>query len=190
MASHGTLPPVPKQDDVALGHSTVETACPLDCPDTCSLAVSVEQGQIVKIDGSTRQPVTDGYICAKVRRFGDRVYGKDRLHHAGIRLGTKGEGRFKQATWEQALDTIATRITEIRTQFGAEANVVQIEAIDAFGPDVVGGGGECLAGVVEGVRGLALVNIGDLVERLMGKKPELRFQYIQENARFVEELDV
>ncbi|MGP1358170.1 DNA topoisomerase IV subunit B [Roseicyclus sp.] len=31
---------------------------------------------------------------------------------------------------------------------------------------------------------------GDLVERLMGKKPELRFQYIQENARFVEELDV
>ena len=30
----------------------------------------------------------------------------------------------------------------------------------------------------------------DLVERLMGKKPELRFQYIQENARFVEELDV
>ncbi|MGB5069301.1 MAG: toprim domain-containing protein, partial [Albidovulum sp.] len=31
---------------------------------------------------------------------------------------------------------------------------------------------------------------GDLVERLMGKKPELRFQYISENARFVEELDV
>ena len=119
--SHGTLPHMPKQNDVTWGHSTVETACPLDCPDTCSLAVSVERGRIVKIDGSMRQPVTDGYICAKVRRFGDRVYGKDRLRHAGIRLGTKGEGRFKQATWEQALDTIATRIAEIRNQFGAEA---------------------------------------------------------------------
>jgi topoisomerase-4 subunit B len=31
---------------------------------------------------------------------------------------------------------------------------------------------------------------GDLVERLMGKKPELRFQYIQENARFAGELDL
>ena len=35
-----------------------------------------------------------------------------------------------------------------------------------------------------------LRSTGDLVERLMGKKPELRFQYIQENARFVEDIDI
>ena len=37
------------------GHSTVETACPLDCPDSCTLAVTVEQGRIVEIDGIDRQ---------------------------------------------------------------------------------------------------------------------------------------
>ena len=59
--------------------SVVETACPLDCPDACSLAVTVQHGRVVEIDGSTQNPVTGGYICAKVRRFDERVYGPDRL---------------------------------------------------------------------------------------------------------------
>jgi anaerobic selenocysteine-containing dehydrogenase len=52
------------------GHSTVQTACPLDCPDSCSLAVTVERGKVIKIDGSREAPSTDGYICGKVRGFG------------------------------------------------------------------------------------------------------------------------
>src|SRR5467141_3404722 len=55
--------------------SVVETACPLDCPDACSLSVTVQHGKVITIDGSHKNPVTDGYICAKVRKFGDRVYG-------------------------------------------------------------------------------------------------------------------
>ena len=50
--------------------SVVETACPLDCPDACSLAVTVQHGKVITIDGSHKNPVTDGYICAKVRKFG------------------------------------------------------------------------------------------------------------------------
>ena len=108
-------------DDSSWGRSTVQTACPLDCPDTCSLSVSVERGRLAKIDGSTRELVTEGYICGKVRRFGDRVYGPDRLHRAGIRSGAKGEGQFKQVDWDQALDEIAARMTQIREAHGAEA---------------------------------------------------------------------
>ena len=108
-------------DELTWGRSTVETACPLDCPDTCSLAVTVEKGKIVKIDGSTRHEVTDGFICGKVRRFGDRVYGEDRLHHAGLRNGRKGDGRFRRVTWDQALDAIAKRMVEIRDQDGGDA---------------------------------------------------------------------
>ncbi len=108
-------------DDLGRGKSTVNTACPLDCPDSCSLSVDVEQGQIVTIKGSHRQEVTDGFICAKVRRFGDRVYGEDRLHHPGVRQGSKGRGRFKKVTWDSALDLIAERMGEIRDQHGAEA---------------------------------------------------------------------
>src|ERR1700756_3276653 len=60
-----------KPEPVLGGPQTVvDTACPLDCPDACSLAVTVQRGKLVQIDGSRKNPVTDGYICAKVRRFG------------------------------------------------------------------------------------------------------------------------
>ena len=110
-----------KRDEPTWGRPIVETACPLDCPDTCSLSVTVKEGKIVKIDGSPRHDVTNGFICAKVRRFGERVYGKNRLHQAGLRNGSKGDGRFRWVTWEQALDSIAKRVDEIRNKFGAEA---------------------------------------------------------------------
>ena len=109
-----------KESDLDWGQSTVDTACPLDCPDSCSLSVKLTNGRVVEIDGSTRHPVTDGFICAKVRRFADRVYGEDRLQHPGVREGRKGEGRFKKVTWDKALDLIANRMKEIRDQYGAE----------------------------------------------------------------------
>ena len=75
----------------------------------------------MSIDGSTRHEATNGFICAKVRRFGDRVYGEDRLHHAGVRQGDKGQGRFKKETWDHALTLIAQRMEQIRDRHGAEA---------------------------------------------------------------------
>src|SRR4029450_10880535 len=79
--------------------SIVETARPLDCPDACSLHVTVQRGKVVTIDGGHKNPVTDGYICAKVRKFGDRVYGPDRLQYPAVRVGRQGEGRFKRRAW-------------------------------------------------------------------------------------------
>ena len=108
-------------DEGTWGRSTVDTVCPLDCPDTCSLEVTVEKGKVVKIDGSEKHAVTGGYICGKVRRFGERVYSDIRLQHPLVREGTRGEGRFREASWNEALGTIATRMTEIRDQWGAEA---------------------------------------------------------------------
>ena len=110
-----------KRDESSWGRSTIDTACPLDCPDTCSLAVSVERGKVVKIDGSDRHDVTDGLICGKVRRFDRRVYGQDRLHHAGLRQGPKGQARFRKVTWDQALDAVAAKMGEVRDRWGAEA---------------------------------------------------------------------
>ena len=51
----------------------VETVGPLDCPDSCTLDVTLQEGRITAIDGSSLNPVTNGYICAQVRRFGERV---------------------------------------------------------------------------------------------------------------------
>ena len=97
------------------------TVCPLDCPDGCSLEVTVEDGRISSIDGSHTNPVTDGYICAKVRRFPERVYGPDRLLYPAIRKGPKGLASFQRVSWDEALATIAERLVETREEFGGEA---------------------------------------------------------------------
>ena len=110
-----------RRDTQSWGHSTVETACPLDCPDSCTLEVTVENGRIVSIDGGHQNPTTRDYICGKVRRFAGRVYGEDRLLYPGIRKGTKGDGTFNRVPWGEALDHIAAKIEEIRARSGAEA---------------------------------------------------------------------
>jgi anaerobic selenocysteine-containing dehydrogenase len=101
--------------------ATLHSACPLDCPDACSLAVTVEDGRVVKLDGDHRNPSTRGFICAKVRRFHERLYGPDRLLHPGVRDGAKGEGRFRRVSWDEAFDRIAGKIEEVRGRHGAEA---------------------------------------------------------------------
>src|SRR5262249_61169062 len=101
--------------------SVVETACPLDCPDACSLAVTVQHGKVIGIDGSHKNPVTDGYICAKVRKFDQRVYGPDRILYPGVRRGRKGEGRFKRVSWDEALELVVARFKSAKAMHGAES---------------------------------------------------------------------
>lgn len=103
------------------GRSTVQTACPLDCPDACSLSVTIEGGRVAKIDGNHQAPVTDGYICGKVRGFHHRVYGPDRLLFPAVRKGGKGTGDFERVTWDEALDLIASKLAAARDRFGAES---------------------------------------------------------------------
>ena len=72
--------------------TAVASACPLDCPDACSLEVRVQEGRVVSIGGSRANPLTDGYICAKVRRFPEHVHGPDRVLYPQIRVGRRGRG--------------------------------------------------------------------------------------------------
>jgi anaerobic selenocysteine-containing dehydrogenase len=101
--------------------TVVDTACPLDCPDSCSLSVTVSRGRVTSIDGSTRNTPTAGYICAKVRKFGDRVYGESRLQYPAVRSGAKGQGRFSRVSWDEAIELVAGRLIEVREQWGGEA---------------------------------------------------------------------
>lgn len=99
----------------------VGTVCPLDCPDSCSLDVTVQDGRITAIDGSSLNPVTDGYICAKVRRFPERVYGADRLLYPAVRKGPKGLASFERVSWDEALALVASRLREARERWGGES---------------------------------------------------------------------
>ena len=99
----------------------VATVCPLDCPDSCSLDVTVQDGRIVGVDGSSLNPVTAGYICAKVRRFSERVYGSDRVLYPARRKGAKGLASFERISWEDALALVAGRLREARERWGGES---------------------------------------------------------------------
>jgi anaerobic selenocysteine-containing dehydrogenase len=83
--------------------------------------VTVSKGRLVEIDGSTLNAPTGGFICAKVRRFGERVYGDARLLYPAARTGAKGQGRFARVSWDEAMEIVAGRMLEVRERWGGEA---------------------------------------------------------------------
>lgn len=98
------------------------SACPHDCPSGCSLEVTVEDGQrITRIAGAKAQSYTAGVICAKVARYGERIYHPERLLHPLRRVGPKGEGRFERISWNSALDLVAEGFTRAAAKLGPEA---------------------------------------------------------------------
>ncbi len=75
---------------------------------------------MVALGGSSVNPVTQDYICAKVRRYPEHLYGEARIRHPGVRVGAKGEGRFRRATWDEALGLVAERMQRVRKERGGE----------------------------------------------------------------------
>jgi anaerobic selenocysteine-containing dehydrogenase len=108
----------------------VHAACPHDCPDACGVLITVEDGRATKIQGDPAHPVTQGFLCAKVTKYLDRVYSPERVLYPMRRIANKGiEGEraratrleFERITWDEALDEIAKRLKSIAAEFGSEA---------------------------------------------------------------------
>lgn len=98
------------------------SVCPMDCPDTCSLLVTVENDKVVKVRGSDANPFTKSVVCNKIARYyPEFVHGENRLTTPLARTGAKGEGKFEEISWEQAFDTIHDRFTRIIAQYGNQA---------------------------------------------------------------------
>lgn len=91
----------------------VRGVCPHDCPDTCALQVTVEDGRAVRVAGHPDHPPTAGVLCTKVSRYPERVYHAQRVLQPLRRVGPKGLGRFEPIGWDEALDTIASRLAAI-----------------------------------------------------------------------------
>src|SRR4030095_407996 len=98
------------------------SVCPLDCPDTCSLTVTVERERVVAVRGSKANPYTAGVVCAKVpAAYPEWVHGPGRLLTPLRRVGAKGEGRFERIGWTEALDVIHERWSAIIAAQGPQA---------------------------------------------------------------------
>lgn len=97
------------------------SVCALDCPDTCSLLINVEDGVGSRLRGNPEHPITRGFLCGKVAQYLEREYSPQRLQYPQKRIGGKGEGRFARISWDEALDTIAEKLTAISREYGTEA---------------------------------------------------------------------
>ena len=95
------------------GRREVRGACPHDCPDTCAMVVTVENGRAIAIRGAADHPPTAGTLCTKVARYLDRTYSTERVLHPMKRVGAKGSGAFERIGWDEALATIAERFRTI-----------------------------------------------------------------------------
>ena len=108
----------------------VHAACSHDCPDSCGVLITVENGRATKIQGDPAHPVTRGFLCAKVAKYLDRVYSPDRVLYPLRRVAPKGfadknvratRPEFERITWDEALGEIAERLQSISAEFGGEA---------------------------------------------------------------------
>lgn len=99
----------------------VRGACPHDCPDTCGLVTEVVDGRAVDFYGDPDHPVTDGWLCAKVRPYLDHVNHSDRLLYPLRRVGPKGSGQWQRISWDEAIGEIGARWRAIIAEHGAEA---------------------------------------------------------------------
>ncbi len=104
--------------------SIVRATCPHDCPDTCAMLVTVKDGVATEVRGDPEHPTTAGVLCTKVSRYTERTYHKDRLLTPMKRIGKKGDGQFAPISWDQALDTIATRLQAIVAPGGDAAQAI------------------------------------------------------------------
>lgn len=105
-----------KQAASDIERKIVKAACPHDCPDTCGMHITVENGVAVKVEGAKDMPFTDGTLCTKVARYLDRTYSKERVLYPLKRVGAKGAGKFERISWDEALDAIAAKFREVAAE--------------------------------------------------------------------------
>ena len=96
-------------------------ACPHDCPDTCATVTEVRDGRAVRFYAEKDHPITQGWLCAKVRPYLERVYHPERLQYPLRRVGAKGSRQWQRISWDEAIDEIAGRWQAIIAEHGAAA---------------------------------------------------------------------
>ena len=87
----------------------------------CLMSVDVEEGKVIDIHGDPRDPEGKGELTLRGKYMKSVLYAQDRLQYPMKRVGERGEGRWEQISWDEALTTIADRFGEIKKEYGAEA---------------------------------------------------------------------
>ena len=101
----------------------VKTACRA-CIHNCGVLAHVRNGRVVKVEGNPDYPMSKGSMCAKGLAGVSALYHPNRNKYPLIRVGARGENKWKRISWKEAIDTIATKMMDARAKFGAESVLV------------------------------------------------------------------
>lgn len=97
-----------------------KTVCPI-CDKGCGIDAYIKDGKIIKIEGSMDHPVNKGYLCPRGISARAHIYKEDRILYPMRRVGARSEGTFERISWDEAYKTIAEKLLQVRTQYGAQA---------------------------------------------------------------------
>jgi thiosulfate reductase/polysulfide reductase chain A len=101
---------------------TITTMCEM-CVWRCGVRAKIVEGRVVKLDGNPEHEHSRGNLCPRGQSGLMNTYDPDRVLTPLIRVGKRGEGKFREASWDEALDLVASKMTEIKDKYGAEAMV-------------------------------------------------------------------
>ena len=91
------------------------------CSAGCGVNMYIENGKIMKVEGMPEFPSNHGTLCPKGIATPEVVYAKDRILHPLKRAGKRGEGKWERISWDEALDTIAEKLKQIKETYGPQA---------------------------------------------------------------------
>ena len=109
----------PKVIEVSDEEKIVSTACRA-CIANCGVLAHVKNGRVVRLEGNPADPMSKGKMCAKGLSGISALYHPNRNKYPLIRVGKRGGGRFRRASWDEALGMIADKLMQVKKDFGAE----------------------------------------------------------------------
>src|SRR5512140_2867104 len=104
------------------GDGYIPSMCEM-CVWRCGLIAKVKNGRVVKLDGNPEHPHSKGHLCVRGQSGLMNTYDPDRVLTPLIRVGERGEGKFRKASWSEALDLVASKMQDIKAKYGPEAMV-------------------------------------------------------------------
>jgi formate dehydrogenase (coenzyme F420) alpha subunit len=114
---------VQKPDAAMKGEALVKTSCKM-CPEDCGIDVRLRDGMLISVEGTQEHPVNRGRLCPKGQSILDFVCHPNRLKYPLKHVGEKGEDKWQRITWDEALRIIASKLKEVKEEYGAKALAV------------------------------------------------------------------
>jgi len=118
-----TAAEVEASEKVMKGYQVKYSAAAM-CPAECGMEMWIKDGRLEKIYGNKAVPINDGTSCAKCSSCQQLVYSPYRLKYPMMRVGERGEGKFKRISWDEAIDYIGKKLTTIKKKYGPESVIM------------------------------------------------------------------